>query len=131
MSHDHQPDKFVDFVDEIRARQRNVVFPDTVRNARSADAFFETALQIQPLFSELPRGCLARPSSAWVWPSHSWQQRLATIVTGLAIGLCCSYPSLYFAGNTDISQWVSATPETERLRNRRALDRQFQLLKRR
>jgi hypothetical protein len=36
MSHTQEPDKFVD---EIRARQRNIVFPDTARNARSLDAF--------------------------------------------------------------------------------------------
>jgi len=28
------------FIDETRARQRNIVFPDTVRNARSVDVFF-------------------------------------------------------------------------------------------
>lgn len=28
-----------DFLEESRQRQRNVVFPDTVRNARSVDAF--------------------------------------------------------------------------------------------
>jgi hypothetical protein len=28
-----------DFLEEARQRQRNVVFPDTVRNARSVDAF--------------------------------------------------------------------------------------------
>jgi len=28
------------FIEETRERQRNIVFPDTVRNARSADAFF-------------------------------------------------------------------------------------------
>jgi hypothetical protein len=29
-----------DFIDETRASQRNIVFPDTVRNARSVDVFF-------------------------------------------------------------------------------------------
>jgi hypothetical protein len=32
--------EFDEFIDESRARQRNIVFPDTVRNARSVDAFF-------------------------------------------------------------------------------------------
>jgi len=36
MTHEHEPDPFID---EIRAKQRNVVFPDTVRNGRSVDAF--------------------------------------------------------------------------------------------
>jgi hypothetical protein len=32
--------KLDDFIGEIGARQRNIVFPDTVRNARAVDAFF-------------------------------------------------------------------------------------------
>lgn len=34
------PKDLDEFIDETRARQRNIVFPDTVRNGRSVDAFF-------------------------------------------------------------------------------------------
>ena len=32
-------DELGEFIDETRSKQRNIVFPDTVRNARSVDAF--------------------------------------------------------------------------------------------
>jgi hypothetical protein len=37
MSHHRDLDKFID---ETRSSQRNIVFPDTVRNGRSVDVFF-------------------------------------------------------------------------------------------
>ena len=37
MSHRRDLDKFID---ETRSSQRNIVFPDTVRNGRSVDVFF-------------------------------------------------------------------------------------------
>ena len=37
MRHRRDLDKFID---ETRASQRNIVFPDTVRNGRSVDVFF-------------------------------------------------------------------------------------------
>ena len=37
MSHRRDLDKFID---ETRASQRNIVFPDTVRNGRAIDVFF-------------------------------------------------------------------------------------------
>jgi len=38
MNH-HRGEDREHFIDEIRQKQRNIVFPDTVRNARSVDAF--------------------------------------------------------------------------------------------
>jgi hypothetical protein len=35
------------FVDEFRARQQNIVFPDTVRNGRSVDSFLWKGPQVQ------------------------------------------------------------------------------------
>jgi hypothetical protein len=44
MRHRRNLDKFVD---EIRAGQQNIVFPDTVRNGRSVDFFLWKDHQIQ------------------------------------------------------------------------------------
>ncbi len=35
-----KPDELDEFIDDTKARQRNIVFPDMVRNGRSVDAFF-------------------------------------------------------------------------------------------
>jgi hypothetical protein len=41
MTHGEKPpsEDLSQFIDGVRASQRNIVFPDTVRNGRSADAF--------------------------------------------------------------------------------------------
>ena len=57
MSHEQQPDEFID---EIRARQRNIVFPDTVRNGRSVDAFF---------WNGSPNPTLVQRIAAWLFCS--------------------------------------------------------------
>jgi hypothetical protein len=41
--------KLANFVDETRARQRNIVFPETVRNLRSATAFLWNGSTNPPL----------------------------------------------------------------------------------
>lgn len=46
------------FLEESRQRQRNVVFPDTVRNARSVDAF---------LWKGSPDPTLVQRVAAWLW----------------------------------------------------------------
>jgi hypothetical protein len=47
-----------DFLEESRRRQRNVVFPDTVRNARSVDAF---------LWKGSPNPTLVQRVGAWLF----------------------------------------------------------------
>ena len=49
------PDRFIE---GIRARQRNIVFPDTVRNARSVDAF---------LWKGSPNPTLVQRIGAWMF----------------------------------------------------------------
>jgi len=46
------------FIDESRARQRNIVFPDTVRNGRSVDAF---------LWKGFPNPTLVQRIGAWLF----------------------------------------------------------------
>ena len=41
------------FIDETRTSQRNIVFPDTVRNARSVDAFFWRGSPNPPLVQRI------------------------------------------------------------------------------
>jgi hypothetical protein len=41
------------FVDDVRARQRNIVFPDTARNGRSVDAFFWNGSLNPPLVQRI------------------------------------------------------------------------------
>ena len=41
------------FLDETRASQRNIVFPDTVRNGRSVDAFFWNGSSNPPLVQRI------------------------------------------------------------------------------
>jgi len=41
------------FIDESRANQRNIVFPDTVRNARSVDAFLWRGSPHPPLVQRI------------------------------------------------------------------------------
>lgn len=52
--HQHHLDKFID---ETRASQRNIVFPDTVRKARSVDAF---------LWRGSPHPSLVQSIAAWI-----------------------------------------------------------------
>jgi len=66
MSHPHKRDEFVD---EIRSKQRNIVFPDTVRNVRNADVF---------LWRGSPNPKLVQRIGAWLFGS-------AFIGTGLVI----------------------------------------------
>ena len=47
-----------DFLEDSRRRQRNVVFPDTLRNARSVDAF---------LWKGSPNPTLVQRVGAWVF----------------------------------------------------------------
>jgi hypothetical protein len=54
MSYHQKPDKFID---EYRSRQRNIVFPDTVRNARFTYAFF---------WKGSPRPLLVQKIAAWI-----------------------------------------------------------------
>ena len=42
-----------DFIDESRASQRNIVFPDTVRNARSVDVFLWRGSPNPPLVQRI------------------------------------------------------------------------------
>jgi hypothetical protein len=49
-----------ELIDETRAKQRNVVFPDTVRNARSVDAF---------LWRGSPDAPLVQRIGAWLFGS--------------------------------------------------------------
>ena len=61
MSHRRDLDKFVDldkFIDEFRARQENIVFPDTVRNGRSVDLF---------LWEGSPNPALVQRIAAWMF----------------------------------------------------------------
>jgi hypothetical protein len=46
------------FIDEVRARQRNIVFPDTVRNGRAVDAFF---------WNGSPNPTLVQRIAAWIF----------------------------------------------------------------
>jgi hypothetical protein len=46
------------FIDETRAKQRNIVFPDTVRNARSVDVF---------LWRGSPNPSLVQRIAAWMF----------------------------------------------------------------
>ena len=55
MGHGRDLDKFID---EARASQRNIVFPDTVRNARSADVF---------LWNGSPDPSLVQRIAAWIF----------------------------------------------------------------
>ena len=50
MSHEQEPDKFID---EIRARQRNIVFPDTVRNERPLFDFFWNGAHDPPMVQRI------------------------------------------------------------------------------
>jgi len=53
-----RPHRNIDgFIDEVRASQRNIVFPDTVRNARSADLF---------LWRGSPRPSRVQRIAAWM-----------------------------------------------------------------
>jgi hypothetical protein len=45
--------KLDEFIEESRARQRNIVFPDTVRNGRSVDAFFWNGSPDPPLVQRI------------------------------------------------------------------------------
>jgi hypothetical protein len=55
MSHDRR--NLDNFIDETRASQRNIVFPDTVRNARSVDLF---------LWRGSPNPTLVQKIGAWM-----------------------------------------------------------------
>jgi hypothetical protein len=68
MTHEQEPDKFID---EIRARQRNIVFPDTVRNER-------------PLFDFFWNGA---PDPPMVQRIGAWMAGLFLVVTGLLAAL--------------------------------------------
>jgi hypothetical protein len=46
------------FIDEVRGRQRNIVFPDTVRNGRAIDAFF---------WNGSPNPTLVQRITAWMF----------------------------------------------------------------
>ena len=50
--------KLEEFIDESSARQRNIVFPDTARNARSVDAF---------LWKGSPNPTLVQRTGAWLF----------------------------------------------------------------
>ena len=50
MGHRRKPD---DFIDEPRASQRNIVFPDTVRNARAVDVFLWRGSPNPPLVQRI------------------------------------------------------------------------------
>jgi hypothetical protein len=54
MSHHRKPD---DFIEDAKARQRNIVFPDTVRNGRCVDAF---------LWKGSPNPPLVQRVAAWL-----------------------------------------------------------------
>jgi len=45
--------KLDEFIDESRAKQRNIVFPDTVSNARSVDAFLWRGSPDPPLVQRI------------------------------------------------------------------------------
>jgi hypothetical protein len=55
MDHHRNPDKLVD---EFRARQQNIVFPDTVRNGRLADQF---------LWKGSPNPAMVQRIAAWMF----------------------------------------------------------------
>src|ERR1700679_431856 len=70
MSHHHRkPDELDDFVKDAEARRRNVVFPDTVRNGRSVDAFFWRGSPNPPLVQRIA----------------AWMFGLAFIVAGICL----------------------------------------------
>src|SRR5262245_10241097 len=69
MSSHHR--KFGEFIEDAEARQRNIVFPNTVRNGRSADAF---------LWKGSPRPTIVQRLGAWI---------VGLWFTG--IGLACLY----------------------------------------
>jgi hypothetical protein len=54
MNHRRKLDKFID---ETRARQRNIAFPDTLRNGRAVDVF---------LFKGSPNPPLVQRIAAWI-----------------------------------------------------------------
>lgn len=50
MSHKHEPDEFID---EIRSKQRNIVFPDTVRNERGLYDFLWNGTPDPPMVQRI------------------------------------------------------------------------------
>jgi len=61
MTHGEKPpsEDLSQFIDGVRASQRNIVFPDTVRNGRSADAFLWRGSPDPSAVSQLPWGRLS------------------------------------------------------------------------
>jgi hypothetical protein len=57
MKRHNVPSKLDDFMGEMRARQRNIIWPDTLRNSRSVDVF---------LWKGSPAPTLVQRIGAWV-----------------------------------------------------------------
>ena len=64
------------FIDEVRARQRNIVFPDTVRNGRAVDVF---------LWRGSPNPTLAQRIVAWIFGIVFLAAGLSTLALAVAI----------------------------------------------
>jgi peptidoglycan/LPS O-acetylase OafA/YrhL len=58
MKHERQPSKQDQFIEEMEARQRNTVWPDTLLNGRSVDEF---------LWKGSPDAPLVKRIGAWVF----------------------------------------------------------------
>jgi hypothetical protein len=92
----HRRHDLDNFIEETRASQRNIVFPDTVRNARSIDAF---------LWRGSPNPSLVQRIAAWMLGALfvclgiaffgvAIKERVETgfsfdVVFGVATSVCC------------------------------------------
>lgn len=90
------------FIDESRARQRNIVFPDTVRNGRSVDAFLWNGSPNPPLIQKIVAwmfglfflALTALGLFAMVLGAHRgivFGDRVAWILATLPIAVVCAY----------------------------------------
>ena len=81
---------FDKFIEESTARQSNILFPDTVRNARSVDAFFWKGSPNPPLVQKIAAwlfglsfigaGLALFTLTIRAWDEGSW---LGTVATGI------------------------------------------------
>ena len=84
------------FIDESRDRQRNIVFPDTVRNARAVDVFLWRGSPDPPLVQRIAAwmfglmfiflGFAIFALATKVWDDNSW---FGVVVTAL-MSLSCA-----------------------------------------
>jgi hypothetical protein len=86
-SDDHR--KLGEFIDETRASQRNIVFPDTARNGRSVDAF---------LWRGVPNPTTVQRIGAWIW---------GVVLIGCGLSMLFFASEIIHAEHKEFGDWLA------------------------